>query len=385
MKKKKILKIFFGYQIRSKYHSEKRIQKTMEKLKNKIQKESDYDIEVKFGKFHAGKLLFSEVLQTILDCDVGIFDISENNANVCIEVGMAYGGNKYVICSKNQTSKRKFRVPSDLNAFIYIPYNNRKGVTIDSNTTVDTLFSAISKYSDSLISKPEKCFHSLWGFKNNDLVYIVCSELDEPEKRQKPEPGEFLYLSKYGDIDTLLMVIKSLMRLYPQLKPMWCTGEEFEHHCENPYEQNLILIGGPDYNKITRVFMGESNFKFGTKKGETILINKNTEKKYLSSTKSSSNIEIRTDYGFFLKKINPKNKNKKLIMINGIHTYAVFGAAKCFLDETQEIAIQNCKLVTDKFGEDPNFEVLVEVHSENTKIDSPQIKTSDLLTVYNNQ
>jgi hypothetical protein len=381
MKKKKFLKIFFGYQLRSKYHTEKKIQTTMKKLKKRIQKESNYDVEVKFGKFHPGELLFSEVLQAILDSDVAIFDVSENNANVCIEVGMAYGGNKYVICLKNRDS-HKFRFPSDVNAYIYIKYD--KNLTIDSNTTVDALFCAISKHYNSLSIKPEKCFHSLWGFNNNDLVYIVCPELDDPEKRQNPEPGEFLYLSKYGDIDAFLMVIKSLVKLYPQLKIIWCTGEEFEIQCENPYEQNLILIGGPDYNKITEVFMSESNFDYGIVKGKTILINKKTKKKYTPSTKSLENVVLGIDYGFFLKKINPKNKNKKLIMINGVHTYAVFGAAKCFLDETGNIAVQNCKIITKKLGEDPNFEILVEVHSENTKIDTPQIRINDILPIYNN-
>jgi len=93
-------------------------------------------------------------------------------------------------------------------------------------------------------------------------------------------------------------------------------------------------------------------------------------------------VEEFTDYGFFLKIPNPNNKNKKLIMINGIHTYGVYGTAKCFSlydDHEKDVVQNNCKKVVDKFGNDPNFAIVVEVKTINKKVVTPEIKQDELI------
>lgn len=60
------------------------------------------DLDIKFREFEAGRILWDEVFNTIKKCDVVIFDISENNPNILIEVGLAYENNKHVILLKNE-------------------------------------------------------------------------------------------------------------------------------------------------------------------------------------------------------------------------------------------------------------------------------------------
>jgi len=240
--------------------------------------------------------------------------------------------------------------------------------------------SAIHEY---LMAKAKEAnvpiFKNIWGFKNQ-LVYIVCSQLDESEIRQNPEPGEFLYLGKYGDIDSLLEVLTSLSKLSPRLSIKFCTGEEFINFPGNPYSNNLILIGGPDYNRIVRDFMQYAPFEFIERNGTTVLRNK--AKNELFESKSIEHKKEVTDYGFFLKIPNPHNKSKKLIMINGIHTYGVYGVAKCFLAQDEHeinISIDNCKEVIGKLGKEPNFAVVLEVKSMNEKIGVPMVKKEHLI------
>ena len=374
MEKRRKVGIFVGYQIDSDYHTSKDLKEAILNIKEKVeQQHPNIELKVKFGEFETGKMLWNEVFNTIKECEIAIFDISENNPNVLIEVGLAYGSNKQVILLKNEESKEKFKIPSDISPFIYASYRN---ITDICNKITDS----ISNYLKE-IPKPMIYFKSLWGFSETDHVYIVCPELEEPEKRQYPEPQEFLYLGKYGDIDSLIAVYSSLNKIYPNLNIKFCTSEEFKNIPGNPYASNLILIGGPDYNKVTEVFMKDTPFEFSQYENEeTILKDKKNGQIFKSEFREQKEEII--DYGFFLKILNPYNPKKKLIMINGIHTYGVYGTAKCFSwhDEHEiEIAKENCRTVIDSLGNDPYFAVVVEVKCIGKKIGTPRIKRENLL------
>lgn len=378
-KKKRRITIFVGYQINSDYHASKDLKDAIFQVKKIIENQiPNIDLDIKFGEFEAGRILWDEVFNTIKKCDVAIFDISENNPNVLIEVGLAYGNNKHVILLKNEISKERFKIPSDISPFIYIPYKNKEVIAAICNKIAESITNYLKE-----IPKPMLYFRSLWGFDETDQVYIVCPELEEPEKRQYPEPQEFLYLGKYGDIDSLIVVYSSLNKFYPNLNIKFCTSEEFKNIPGNPYASNLILVGGSDYNKVTEAFMRHTPFKFAQdEKDETILIYKKRNQIFKSEFKLKEGHEEVIDYGFFLKIQNPHNPDKKIIMINGIHTYGVYGAAKCFswYDEHEiNIAKDNCKTVIDSLGDDPNFAIVVRVECINKKIGIPQIKKEELI------
>jgi len=379
--KKRKLKVFVGYQINSEYHDTKELKETIFKVKKNIEEEfSNIELDIKFGEFGAGKVLFNEVLNAIKECEIAIFDISENNPNVLIEVGMAYGNNKQVVLLKNELSKERFRVPTDISAFVYVPYRDKKAIYEIRDEIANSISTYLKESSKSLLY-----FKSLWGFDEAEQVYIVCPELEEPEKRQYPEPQEFLYLGKYGDIDSLIVVYSSLNKIYPQLSIKFCTSEEFKSIPGNPYASNLILIGGPDYNKVTESFMKYTPFEFSQNENdETILIYNQRNQVFEPKFKLKKEIEEVVDYGFFLKIPNPYNPDKKLIMINGIHTYGVYGAAKCFslYDEHEiNIAKDNCKTVIETLGDDPHFAVIVKVECINKKIGIPQIRKEELISL----
>ena len=382
MKGRRKSKIFVGYQTRSRYRRLAKLKEAINKVKDNVEQKENVNLEIQYGEFPAGEFLFSKVFNSIRECEIAIFDISENNANVLIEVGMALGTSKCVLLLKNKLSSKRYKVPSDISAFIYIPY--RDNASICSNRTCNKITSGILTYYEKIKTSGYIYPKLLWGFNESDCVYIVCPELEEPEKRQKPEAEEFLRLGKFGDIDSLVVVYTSLSKLYPQLNIKFCTGEEFDQQQGNPYAENLILLGGPDYNKITRLFMKHTPFRFAKKKGTTVLKNKTNNKFFQAKFVRSGGNETVTDYGFFFKIPNPRNEQKKLIMINGIHTYSVYGAAKCFsvYDETEtNILRDNCKKVINEFGNDPNFAVLLEVKSINNIIGIPRIKKGELIAL----
>lgn len=384
MQTKRAIRVFVGYQIGSVFHSSDEIKELMcNRVTQLAEEKLNIRLEFRFGdKFLAGEYLFSQVNDAIIQSEIVIFDISENNANVLIEVGIAYGIKKYCILLKNSASKKDARVPSDISAFIYLEYNKLEEIA-------DDILNAVQAYIKGYIPS-HFYFKELWSFNPTDTVYIVCPELLRPEERQNPEINEFLYLGKYGDIDSFLVLFASLSKLYPNVNLKFCTSKEFNMLPGNPHSENLILLGGPDYNEVTRYYIEKrkiSPYEFillGEDEDEIGIKHPHSDRIYCASFETDEQLKCIMDYGFFVRTKNPSNEHKKLFMVNGIHTYGVYGAAKCFAlheDSDYEVANNNCKEVIFSIGSNSCFAALFQVNCVSNKIQTPSLHRHDLLAL----
>ena len=379
---KRVIKIFVGYQIDSEFHTSDEIKEIMcGRVAPLVEAELGISLEFKFGnKFRPGEYLFSQVNDAIHQSEIAIFDVSENNPNVLIEVGLAYGARKHTILLKNSISKDKYKVPSDIGAFIYLTYEK-----IDQ--IVDDLIGSIVTYYHNHIPS-HFYFKELWGFYPNDTVYIVCPELGEPDIKQNPELNEFLYLGKYGDIDSFVVLFASISKLFPNINLIFCTGKEFKALPGNPHSENLILLGGPDYNEVTRYYIEKKKvmpYEFVERDAEMEEIGIKhaiSGAEYYSNFDTEDELKCITDYGFFIKIKNPSNNRKKLFMISGIHTYGVYGAAKSFslhANNECDIARDNCNKVISTVGNDSCFAVLFPVDCVNNQVGTPAICEQEII------
>lgn len=340
------------------------------------QLKDDVILQFEFGEFLAGKHLFTEVFTAIQHSDISIFDISENNPNVLIEVGMAHGNSNYVILLKNNLSQIEFRVPSDINGCVYVPYDH-----IESDDVYKNIAKPIISNYFKDFPKDEKYFSSIWGFNSeNDQVLIICSELDNPSKLQEPIPGEFNYLGKYGDSTSLLLILSSLYRIYPKLSIKYCTSKEYENR-PLPYNRHLIFLGGPFSNTQCNVFLSRTEYEYvKNAKGETILRN-NKKKVYfrpeITINNGSEHVE---DFGLFIKMANPYNPDKNVFLINGTHGYGTFGASRCFsyFEEHLTLSRKNCMTAFSCIGDQKSFAAVLKVTSVDKNISIPEVKKSDI-------
>lgn len=370
----KQVRAFVGFQIASEFHSVEEIQRLLELVVHRLNKEHDVAMQVEYGMFPPGTILWDKLREGISNSDIVIFDISENNPNVMIEVGFGYGFGKQVFLLKNKDSHAEHKKPSDL-AAVYIPYAPRE---LASEATAEELLRGISTFLKET-HPPDYYFRALWGFGEFDDVLVVCSELDEPDKLQHPEPNEYLYLGKYGDVDALLEVLVTLHRLYPHAKVKFRSAGEAKAIREN-FSDNIVLVGGPDYNEIADVFSEHCFFDYltGEKEEDISLQHKSSGLTYTPKIPPAAPGDSIMDYGFFLKRRNPYNAAKRLIMIGGAHTYGVFGAIKAFSywDPAKGVAYANCKKVVDTLGSDPNFCVMFEVKGVRTTVPPPAVDPS---------
>lgn len=369
---KKEVRAFVGFQTQSEFQTLEQIQGLFEHVTRELDDKHGMSLRVTYGIFPPGRILWDEVRDSISGSDIAVFDVSENNANVMIEVGMAYGFGRQVIHLKNEASKERYKYPSDLGA-IYIPYGDGE---LASKATASKLIEGIVDYLRET-HPPAYYLKSLWGFGEYDSVLVICPELDEPDKHQHLEPNEFIYLGKYGDLDAFVEVLVTLHRLYPHLRVTFRSAGEVSEIRED-YATNLILVGGPDYNEITGLFEEWSPFEYlsGETEQDIYLRHKTTDETYVPDTKGTRIV----DYGFFVKRRNPYDPSKRLILIGGAHTYGVFGASKAFSYKggARDLAYDNCKAVIESLGHDPSFCAWFKVDAIQNDVQAPRVEADKL-------
>ena len=223
----------------------------------------------------------------------------------------------------------------------------------------------------------------VWGIKNGDQVIVVCSELDEPEQRQRVESREFIYSYKYGDLDAYVEVLVTLLRLYPAIKMRVMSAGEVE---QTPLDlaRHLVVIGGPDYNPLAERILDGSKTQYDYKSPyvtersklypeEIVLYDKRGKQEYCHNTEDK-------DFGYFERIINPHNPKSRIILIGGCHTIGVAGAVKAFSmgasddGEIRSAVLANAKLVSKKIKKSDTFSVLVEVEKIGQTISVPVVE-----------
>ena len=272
--------------------------------------------------------------------------------------------------------------------------------------SVATLINAYAVILTLLTARPstKKFLHwwrtrhlqKVWGIKDGDSVIVVCSELDNPKKRQLVEPPrEFIYSLKYGDVDAYFEVVTTLLRLYPAIKlRIMSAGEATATQVD--FARHLILIGGPDYNALTKEILNQdvTQFDYRSPDGDTqseknpqeiVLYDKQNKNEYCFPTKISDDKDSDRDYGYFERIANPRNRKKNIVFIGGCHTIGVTGAVKAFsMAPNEEGAIQdpvlcNAALVAGRVGKARTFAVVVSADRVLSQtISTPVVKSADI-------
>lgn len=96
------------------------------------------------------------------------------------------------------------------------------------------------------------------------------------------------------------------------------------------YQNNLILLGGPDANKLSREFYNtmKTNLNFGNPDiNEITLYDSNENLNYLPKYKNS---KVTGDYGFVFKTENPYNPETNVILLAGCYGFGTCSAAQVF-------------------------------------------------------
>lgn len=248
-----------------------------------------------------------------------------------------------------------------------------------------SIIGAIKLSQNQILLWNTRKLRKIWGIKDKDHVIVICSELDEPIKRQNVEPREFIYNLKYGDIDAYVEVIVTLLRLYPKFKLRILSSGEAETTTFD-MSQNIVLIGGPDYNEIASKILSNqgtqinyrSPYVSGQSKihpNEIVIYHADTDREYCE-------LDEMKDYGYFERINNPNDPKRKIILIGGCHTIGVTAAAKSFSLSKSEhgeipgVVLSNSKRVAKRIARNDEFAVIVKAERVGQSINTPVVDNS---------
>ena len=222
----------------------------------------------------------------------------------------------------------------------------------------------------------------VWGIRDRDHVIVVCSELEDPEERQMVEPREFIYSLKYGDVDAYFEVVATLLRLYPGIKlRVMSAGEAKATRID--LARHLVLIGGPDYNALTKRVLGWKVTQFDYRSPYEAIVSKSHPDEIVLYD-SAADREFcyendARDFGYFERIKNPHNPRSTIVLIGGCHTTGVTGAVRAFSmaeSEQGEIpttVLRNAEKVSRHIRRARTFSVLFSVERVDQTISTPLV------------
>lgn len=167
---------------------------------------------------------------------------------------------------------------------------------------------------------------SFFGFRNGQRVLIVCSELDDAETRQWVEPDEFIYMLKYGDLDALFGLVWLIREIYPRCRLEVLSSKEAQSG-NIDYDRDVILIGGPDYNKVCEHMLKESSALLGYVEMPC----EGAEPRIGLSALGREpwyGGETHNDFGYIEVGENPFAKGRRAFFFGGCHTIGVTASTK---------------------------------------------------------
>lgn len=302
----------------------------------------DFEIETTFIFNDLFEGLPQQIEIKIRSSHLGIVDITENKPNIFFEYGLLYGLNIPVLMIKAKDSMTGFPIPADLKDRLPQVYDNFEKL-------IETCVNELANHFKKILNN-EALYNiylpKIWFPNDVGTVHVITST--ESERREQfalPESDNYMLLESLGDKDSLLAVVTFLSRNYRNINtPMYAADSAV------PLEDNLVIIGGPgddegDGNAICKIFMDKMNVKISYSEDCEKLIYKTTE--YIATKQGNKTVR---DYGYFARFPNPFNPKSSVILINGIHTFGVLGAAKAFSDHPS--AQGNIKKVLHKLNLD---------------------------------
>lgn len=318
----------------------KEIKSLIDKATKIVEKEfQDFKIDTTFVFNDSFETLPKQIENNIRSSHLGIVDISENKSNIFYEYGLLYGLNIPIILIKRTDSFSDFPIPADLKDRLPHSYDNFKAL---KTSCIEDLVIFIKKLitSESLynIHLPKIWFP-------NDVGHIQIVTSTESERREQfavPEADNYMLLESLGDKDSLLAVVTFLERNYRKIETSMYAADSAIN-----IDGNLVVIGGPgddegDGNQVCKTFMTRMDVKVTYSEDcEQLLFGNEVFEAIKQGNKTVK------DYGYFARFPNPFNPTTSVILIHGIHTFGVLGAAKAFSDHPT--AQGNIKKVLDKF------------------------------------
>ena len=236
----------------------------------------------------------------------------------------------------------------------------------------------------------EEFVYQIWFPRETSTIWVVCPQIHEPGEYADRSSPDYTYLDNLGDTDALLAVLVFLSRYYPQaIIEKFNSGDLPRGHASN----NLVVIGGPGSpsdisNRICQEMMNLMNSKVSyTDDCEKMLVASANGQSTEFQAELCSNptrvvqredFNMRRDRGYFSRFANPLNEVATVVLVNGIHTAGVLGAAIAFADRRE--SLRNYETVFNSSDTPKSFECHFEVDVLNGNVKVPRVSAENIFS-----
>jgi hypothetical protein len=214
--------------------------------------------------------------------------------------------------------------------------------------------------------------NDLWHHDRTEKLLVVAPELPMGEQAEYAHPSSpnYVRLARYGDLDAFFEMYNALARM----------GYNLSHRsAQEPgidLERNLVLIGGPAWNEVTRTFMSHLDLP----------IKQNQEPEgqpdYFTTSAGSSakptilhdSGHVIEDVGLFVRATNPTNPDTDVTICSGVFTHGVLGTVDAFTHP--HVASENVEVVRERLGQTTSFAVLFRVKVIGGRVPTPRLTSA---------
>jgi hypothetical protein len=346
------IKLFFGYQFANtkinRIDRESAYNEILENINSDIEESEGAMLSWKYWGLKTNDYVGEQILNQIDLSDILVFDLSEPNVNVFLELGYAIAlsrqKDKQVILVLHEEVNVK-EIGSDL--------SGRYVLKVNSNNIIPKLGKKIrDAVREYINSSKTSLLQDFWGVSKSNRFHIICPEIPVAfrTKFASSEDTNYLRYSKFADIDSLVYVKVHLKAIdHNSTITDFTSGEYYQS-----IEECQVVIGGPAWNRISKEYQKILPTKFedgGDGNDDPLVIRDGGERTiYLPKQENGSLI---FDMSLFARLRH--GLKERVYLLSGCRTLGVMGASKAFLAE--DSAPDNIKFISKLVG-DSDFVVV---------------------------
>ena len=276
-------------------------------------------------------------------CTVAVLDVSESDEKLALHAGRLQGARVPVIFVGDMKSES---IAKRLNCGTSSPVLYRAmNELFQSDSAFETeIFRAVpaARIQEELIFR-------FWFPQGTSTIWVVCPQDHYPSEYADSSNPDYTYLDKLGDQDALLELMVFLSRHYPNATiEHFYSGNLPTGHTSG----NLVVIGGPGSpsdisNRVCKEMMEAVHSRISYSDGcEQMKVRTDGDVSLELSAEfhdepgsgAAEHRRICEDVGYFARFPNPLNKESTVVLVNGIHTTGVLGAARAFSERRDALA-----------------------------------------------
>lgn len=338
----KSIKVFFGYQFNNseinRIDRESAYTEVLDNANQELNNSLGIILSWEYWALKTNSYLGEQILSKLDNSDILVFDLSEKNINVFLELGYSIAlsrkKNKKVIIVVHDDIDLK-TIGSDLSGQYILKINKSNIIQKLSKHIRDAAIEFVA-------SNPTLYIADFWGATSRERFHLICPEIPVAFRTHfsKSEDSNYLRYSKFADIDTLIYIKTNLKSINKNSTLIDFTSEEYNHSLE----ETQIVIGGPAWNRVAKEYHKILPVKFedgGAGFDDPIIIYDNDKvvERFMPVTENDS---LLYDISIFAKLTF--GNNRSVFLISGCRTLGVLGAATVFF--SQDYASKNIEWIT---------------------------------------